>query len=63
MSISSRRALALVTGLALAASFPSLDLWPLAWVAFAPLMLAVRGLGPAAAARLGWATAFGRDRI
>ncbi|MBC8291944.1 MAG: apolipoprotein N-acyltransferase [Proteobacteria bacterium] len=54
MSIFRRRALALVSGLALAASFPSLDLWPLAWVAFAPLMLAVRGLRPAAAARLGW---------
>ena len=46
--------LALGTGFLLFLSFPgSAGLWPLAWVALVPLLLAVRGVRPAAAARLG----------
>jgi apolipoprotein N-acyltransferase len=45
---------AIGSGLALAAAFPSLDLEPLAWIALVPLLLAVRGLAPGAAFGLGW---------
>ena len=41
-------------GLAMAAAFPSLDLWPLAWVALLPLLVVVRGLPPSRAFRQGW---------
>ncbi len=46
-----------VGGLALAAAFPSLDFWPLAWVALVPWLLAVRGRGIGAA--YGWGFVFG----
>jgi apolipoprotein N-acyltransferase len=49
---------AVATGLLLAAAFPSLDLWPLAFVALVPLLLAVAARGPAAAFRLGWVAGF-----
>ena len=49
-----RAILAAASGLALAASFPSLDLEPLAWVGLVPLLVAARGLRPAAAFRVGW---------
>jgi apolipoprotein N-acyltransferase len=46
--------LALGTGVLLFLSFPgSVGLWPAAWVALVPLLLAVRSTKPAAAARLG----------
>ncbi|MGB6289598.1 MAG: hypothetical protein WBF36_05675, partial [Desulfobulbales bacterium] len=46
--------LALGTGLLLFLSFPgAVGLWPAAWVALVPLLLAVRNVRPAVAARLG----------
>jgi apolipoprotein N-acyltransferase len=46
--------LALGTGLLLFLSFPgAVGLWPLAWVALAPLLLAVKNVRPGVAARLG----------
>jgi len=49
-----RMALAAASGLALSASFPALDLEPLAFVALVPLFVAVRGLPPRRAFFLGW---------
>ena len=49
-----RIALAAASGLALSASFPALDLEPLAFVALVPLFFAVRGLRPRGAFFLGW---------
>ncbi len=51
-----RLVLAVVSGLALAAAFPSVDLTPLAWVGFVPLLLAIRTRSPRAAFGLGWLT-------
>ncbi|KPJ99792.1 MAG: hypothetical protein AMJ60_03775 [Desulfobacterales bacterium SG8_35] len=46
--------LSLGTGILLFLSFPgAVGLWPLAWVALVPLLLAVRDVGPGVAARLG----------
>ena len=46
--------LALGTGILLFLAFPgAAGLWPVAWVALVPLLLAVRQVGPGAAARLG----------
>jgi apolipoprotein N-acyltransferase len=49
-----RRLLAILSGLLLAAAFPSLDWEPLAWVGLVPLLLAAEGLRPRAAFALGW---------
>lgn len=49
---------AVVTGVLLAASFPSMDFEPLAWVALVPLLLALRGLRPGAAFFVGWVGGF-----
>src|SRR5438067_1455514 len=46
--------LAVAGGLLLAASFPALDLEPLAWVGLVPLLVAARGRRPRAAFALGW---------
>ena len=46
---------AAASGILLALSFPHPAWWPLAWVALVPLFLSVRGLGPAAAAGVGFA--------
>jgi apolipoprotein N-acyltransferase len=48
--------MAIVSGLALAAAFPSLDMEPLAWVGLVPLLAAIRGQSPARAFGLGWLT-------
>ena len=48
--------LAVLSGLCLAASFPSLEIAPLAWVGLMPLLFAIQGRGPGAAFRLGWTT-------
>ena len=46
--------LALGTGILLFLSFPgAVGLWPLAWIALVPLLLAVKNVTPKAAARLG----------
>ncbi|MFN8544206.1 MAG: apolipoprotein N-acyltransferase [Candidatus Binatia bacterium] len=50
----SRAALAIATGLALVAAFPSLEIAPLAWVGLVPLLVAIRGLRPRAAFAVGW---------
>ena len=47
-------ALAVVSGLLLAASFPSLDVEPLAWIGLVPLLFASRGLGIGGAFAIGW---------
>lgn len=46
--------LALATGGLLALSFPAPGLWPLAFVAYVPLLLALDGASPLRAAGLGW---------
>ncbi len=47
--------LALGTGILLFLSFPGVvGLWPVAWVALVPLLLAVKNVRPGAAARLGF---------
>src|SRR5262245_4048463 len=49
-----RVVLAVASGLLLAASFPTLDLEPAAWVGLVPLLLAGRGLRPRRAFLVGW---------
>jgi len=49
---------AVATGLLLSAAFPSLDLWPLVFVALVPLLLVVERRRPASAFRLGWVAGF-----
>ena len=53
-----RVGLAVASGLLLSAAFPSLDLEPLAWIGLVPLLVAARGLRPAAAFRIGWLGGF-----
>lgn len=48
--------LAVLSGLCLAAAFPSLEIAPLAWLGLMPLLFAIRGRTPGAAFRLGWTT-------
>ena len=48
--------LAALSGLCLSASFPSLEIAPLAWIGLVPLLLAIRGRSPARAFGLGWIT-------
>lgn len=45
---------AIASGALLAASMPSLELWPLAWVAPAPLLLGIRGRRGRDALVIGW---------
>jgi apolipoprotein N-acyltransferase len=47
-------ALAIAAGAVHGASFPPLGMWPLAFVAFAPLIVAARGTRPLTGALLGW---------
>jgi apolipoprotein N-acyltransferase len=54
-----RPILAAVSGLALAAAFPSLDLEPLAWIGLVPLFLAIDGVRPRRAFLLGWISGVG----
>src|SRR5262249_10161554 len=51
-----RPPLAALSGLCLAAAFPSLEIAPLAWIGLVPLLLAIRGRSPARAFGLGWIT-------
>lgn len=53
-----RAALAVASGLLLAAAFPSMDWEPLAWIGLVPLLAAIRGRSLARAFRLGWLTGF-----
>lgn len=46
-------AAALAAGLAVAFAFPDFGVWPLAWVAFVPLLFVLEGAGPGRAFRLG----------
>jgi apolipoprotein N-acyltransferase len=46
--------LAALSGLCLAASFPALEITPLAWIGFVPLLLAIRGRSLRGAFALGW---------
>src|SRR5262249_49966766 len=48
--------LAALSGLLLSASFPSLEIAPLAWIGLVPLLLAIRGRSPWRAFGLGWIT-------
>lgn len=45
-------------GLLLILAFPSYDLYPLAWIALAPVLLAIDGIRPNAAFRLGFLAGF-----
>lgn len=49
---------AVASGVLLGVAQPKLDLWPLAWVAWAPLLIAVRGQAPRDVARLAFAAHF-----
>jgi apolipoprotein N-acyltransferase len=51
-----RAALAIASGLLLAAAFPSIDWEPLAWVGLVPLLRAIGGRSPGRAFFLGWLT-------
>jgi apolipoprotein N-acyltransferase len=53
-----RAALAIASGLCLAAAFPSMDWEPLAWIGLVPLLHAIRGRAPGRAFLLGWLTGF-----
>ncbi|HJQ75072.1 MAG TPA: apolipoprotein N-acyltransferase, partial [Gaiellaceae bacterium] len=53
-----RAALAVASGLLLAAAFPTLDLEPLAWVGLVPVLVAAAGLRPAPAFAVGWVAGF-----
>ena len=48
--------LAVISGLCLAASLPSLEIAPLAWIGLIPLLMAIRGRSLRAAFGLGWVT-------
>jgi len=48
--------LAVLSGLCLAASLPSLEIAPLAWIGLVPLLLAIRGRSLRTAFGLGWVT-------
>ncbi len=50
--------LAVLCGLLYFLAFPGIDLWPLAFVALAPLVVALRGQTPRRALGLGWAAGF-----
>jgi apolipoprotein N-acyltransferase len=52
------RGLALLTGLLVTLSLPTTEIWPLAFVAWIPLLLAVRGRSRWQRFRLGWLTGF-----
>lgn len=49
---------AMLSGLSLAASFPRMDQYWLAWIGLVPLLVAVRGVAPRRAAALGWIAGF-----
>jgi apolipoprotein N-acyltransferase len=53
-----RAGLAVISGLALAAAFPKLDLNLLAWLAFVPLLYAIEGERPGRVFRYGWLQGF-----
>jgi apolipoprotein N-acyltransferase len=53
-----RAALAVTSGLALAAAFPKLDLNLLAWIAFIPLLYALEGESPRSVFRYSWLQGF-----
>ena len=50
--------LALLSGLLYFLAFPGVDLWPLAFVAWVPLIVALRGQTPRTGAALGWTAGF-----
>jgi apolipoprotein N-acyltransferase len=50
--------LALLCGVLYFLAFPGIDLWPLAFVALAPLVVALRGQTPRRAMGLGWTAGF-----
>jgi apolipoprotein N-acyltransferase len=54
----SAAALAVLSGLLYFLAFPGIDLWPLAFVALVPLILAVRGQSPRRALLFGWLSGF-----
>jgi apolipoprotein N-acyltransferase len=51
-------ALALLTGLLYFLAFPGIDVWPLSFVALAPLFIALRGASPKRAFGLAWLSGF-----
>jgi len=58
LSKATRAALAVISGLALAAAFPKVDLSLLAWVAFVPLLYAVEGEAPRRVFLYAWLQGF-----
>ena len=57
-SNTTRAALAVASGLALGLAFPKFDFWPLAWVAFVPLFLAIEGESMRRVLRWAWLQGF-----
>ena len=57
-SIGARAALAMMSGLALAAAFPKVDLSLLAWIAFVPLLYAIAGESPRKTFAYAWLQGF-----
>jgi apolipoprotein N-acyltransferase len=51
-------ALAVLSGVLYFLAFPGLDIWPLGFVALAPLIVALRGQAPRRAAWIGWLAGF-----
>jgi len=58
LSKATRAALAVISGLALAAAFPKVDLSLLAWVAFVPLLYAIEGEAPRRVFLYAWLQGF-----
>jgi apolipoprotein N-acyltransferase len=51
-------ALSVLTGFLYFIAFPGIDVWPLSFIALAPLIVALRNQSPKRAAGLGWAAGF-----
>ena len=58
LGVKSATALAVLSGVLYFLAFPGVDLWPLTFVALAPLVVALEGQTPRRATWLGWAAGF-----
>src|SRR5262245_45796114 len=56
-------ALAFGSGALYFLAFPGVNVWPLAFVAFVPLLVALHGATPRRAAGLGWMAGFGMTML
>ena len=58
LSLLSSIALAIASGLLYFLAFPGIDVWPAAFIALAPLIIALRGQTPGRGLLLGWVAGF-----